>query len=376
MNSFGLAWSVVYLGSFLSTHSPLAHLPSAASVDTWESRISSPTLMQPAAVWQVRRDSAAPHLLTQLEGLIVRLSPWAQQRRSSFTPPVVMVVQARPDSGADSEAVKDGPIKSLLHCKAEQRARASFAHHYHAPHYQVWVRDRLIADLPTQAEANQMAQSIRQVVQSADFDPSTLRPARVRGLAAMRAENEILFVVNRHLARHYQRSGDVIAIDWVNNLRRALGASALSLVQGQAQLDNLVASDFTFEGKASWYGPYFHRRLSANGERFDQHALTAAHKTLPFNTYLKVTNLKNQRSVVVRINDRGPYVGDRSLDLSLTAARCIGGETAGLVTYRAEVMSLGSPSSEALVATTQLFRPLRSLSTARVAGQVFPWSDR
>ena len=73
-------------------------------------------------------------------------------------------------------------------------------------------------------------------------------------------------------------------------------------------------------GKASWYGTQHHGRRTASGEPFDQHALTAAHRTLPFGTRVKVTNLNNQRSVVVRINDRGPFRRGRVIDLSRAAA--------------------------------------------------------
>jgi rare lipoprotein A len=77
-------------------------------------------------------------------------------------------------------------------------------------------------------------------------------------------------------------------------------------------------------GIASWYGPGFHGRTTANGERFNTHALTAAHRTLPFGTKVRVTNRNNGRSVVVRINDRGPYVGGRVIDLSNASARALG----------------------------------------------------
>lgn len=77
-------------------------------------------------------------------------------------------------------------------------------------------------------------------------------------------------------------------------------------------------------GVASWYGPGFHGRLTASGERYDMHALTAAHRTLPFGTVLEVRNLDNGRSTQVRINDRGPFKKDRIVDLSLTAAQAIG----------------------------------------------------
>ena len=72
---------------------------------------------------------------------------------------------------------------------------------------------------------------------------------------------------------------------------------------------------------SSWYGPYFHGRLTANGERYDMHGLTAAHKTLPFGTKLRVCY---EGCVDVRINDRGPFIGARELDLSYGAAKAIG----------------------------------------------------
>jgi rare lipoprotein A len=73
-------------------------------------------------------------------------------------------------------------------------------------------------------------------------------------------------------------------------------------------------------GTASWYGPGFHSARTSSGEPYDMYAMTAAHKTLPIPAYARVTNLRNGRSVVVRINDRGPFVGDRIIDLSYTAA--------------------------------------------------------
>lgn len=78
------------------------------------------------------------------------------------------------------------------------------------------------------------------------------------------------------------------------------------------------------EGIASYYAEEFHGRTTANGEVYDMHALTAAHRTLPFNTVVLVTNVENGRSVVVRINDRGPFKDNRVIDLSLEAAQRIG----------------------------------------------------
>lgn len=91
-------------------------------------------------------------------------------------------------------------------------------------------------------------------------------------------------------------------------------------------------------GVASWYGPGFHGGTTANGERFNQYTLTAAHPTLPFGTPVRVTNTENGRSVVVRINDRGPYEGGRIIDLSKGAAQVIGLVSSGVATVKLEVM--------------------------------------
>src|SRR5262249_35789036 len=82
-------------------------------------------------------------------------------------------------------------------------------------------------------------------------------------------------------------------------------------------------ADFSQTGRASWYGRGFHGRKTANGERFDMHALTAAHRTLPLGSYVRVTNPSTNESVVVRINDRGPYARGRVIDLSYAAAKIL-----------------------------------------------------
>jgi rare lipoprotein A len=86
---------------------------------------------------------------------------------------------------------------------------------------------------------------------------------------------------------------------------------------------NTSLVDYTYKGemKASWYGPRFHGKLTANGEVYNQMAYTAAHKNFKFGTLLRVTNPKNDKSVVVRINDRGPYIPGSQLDLSKAAAQ-------------------------------------------------------
>lgn len=96
---------------------------------------------------------------------------------------------------------------------------------------------------------------------------------------------------------------------------------------------NTVASNtvrkFSQTGMASWYGRQFHGRKTASGETFNMHAMTAAHRTLPLNCYVRVTNQTNGKTVVVKINDRGPFHGNRVLDLSYGAAKALGITDAG-----------------------------------------------
>lgn len=109
-------------------------------------------------------------------------------------------------------------------------------------------------------------------------------------------------------------------------------------VLGKTYHPLLSAHGFAEEGIASWYGKDFHGRKTANGEIYDMYGLTAAHKLLPFNTVVKVTNLRNGRSATVRVNDRGPFVGDRIIDLTNTAANQIGMLGAGTARVRVETV--------------------------------------
>lgn len=99
------------------------------------------------------------------------------------------------------------------------------------------------------------------------------------------------------------------------------------------------AGGFRQKGTASWYGSNFHGRKTSNGETYNMHAMTAAHKTLPMGTYVKVRNLKNNKTVVVRVNDRGPFIRGRIIDLSYGAAKKIG--LVGPGTAPVEIVALG-----------------------------------
>lgn len=108
------------------------------------------------------------------------------------------------------------------------------------------------------------------------------------------------------------------------------------------------AEGYVAEGTASWYGKKFHGHKTSNGEIYDMYAFSAAHKSLPLPTFVRVTNLDNQRSVIVRVNDRGPFHGDRLIDLSYAAAARLDFHTKGLARVKVEAITPpreGSPSS-------------------------------
>lgn len=134
------------------------------------------------------------------------------------------------------------------------------------------------------------------------------------------------------------------ALQIANRLRRLLGdAPPLARIEGlpepAAPANRVGIVTSTLSGVASWYGPGFHGRRSASGEVFNQNALTAAHRTLPFGTQVRVTNLSTGRSVVVRINDRGPFGHGRVIDLSAAAAAQIGLQASGVGRVQLEVLS-------------------------------------
>ena len=132
------------------------------------------------------------------------------------------------------------------------------------------------------------------------------------------------------------------ALGAIATLGLILAASPISLTPGsfisEATASEKTRVAKTLSGPASWYGGKFHGRRTANGERFDMNEMTAAHRSLPFGTRVRVTNERNGRSVVVRINDRGPFVGNRIIDLSRGAAAAVGMVNTGVAPVRIDVL--------------------------------------
>jgi rare lipoprotein A len=128
--------------------------------------------------------------------------------------------------------------------------------------------------------------------------------------------------------------------------------------------------NYRSEGIASWYGDDFHGRLTANGEVFDMQSISAAHPTLPMPSYARVTNLTNHRSIVVRVNDRGPYAGNRVIDVSVRAAQLLDFHQNGVARVRVEYVGrapLEGSDDRQLMATLRQDGPAPAPSAVRVA---------
>jgi rare lipoprotein A len=129
-------------------------------------------------------------------------------------------------------------------------------------------------------------------------------------------------------------------------------------------------TNYRAEGMASWYGNDFHGRQTANGEVFDMTSLTAAHPTLPMPSYARVTNLRNGKSLIVRVNDRGPYHGNRLIDVSNKAAELLDFKGNGVAKVRVEYVGrapLEGSDDRQLMATLRTGEPAPSPSTVRIA---------
>ncbi len=161
-------------------------------------------------------------------------------------------------------------------------------------------------------------------------------------------QEDLIAINDKTILPDTTKKEDVDALQATNRLRRLMGnAEPINIIANKPEPKVLeVASTAGVKGSggrvmrgvASWYGPGFHGRQTANGERFNQNALTAAHRSLPFGTRVKVTNVRNGRSVVVRINDRGPFTGGRIIDLAAGAAQAIGLKSSGVGTVNLQVL--------------------------------------
>ncbi|MGP1385406.1 MAG: septal ring lytic transglycosylase RlpA family protein [Thainema sp.] len=229
----------------------------------------------------------------------------------------------------------------------EQSEHVTCAHRSTLPQnsqlFQVWVGKQVALNLMDAEQAEAVAQKLRTVLaESTSLEPERFQLRLFQDQPAIyikdALDGEPLLVVTDELAQAFSNDNTLLAIDWLNHLRKIFHGAPLDVAQIQADMYDLQETSRQIEGRASWYGPWFHGRLTATGEIFDKGELTAAHPSLPFDTYLKVTNLENNKSLIVRINDRGPYIENRNLDLSHRAAQCLGSEKSGVIPFKAIIM--------------------------------------
>jgi len=153
-----------------------------------------------------------------------------------------------------------------------------------------------------------------------------------------------------------------------SNLTKKNGEPVASMrpytVLGKEYYPTVVRVGDSFTGRASWYGADFHGKSTSNGEGYDMYAMTAAHKTLPMNTVVRVTNLQNNQQAVVRINDRGPFVESRIIDLSYASAQSIGLVGKGSASVKLEVLGFEPSDSRSIDYTAMAKGPRQEILTS------------
>lgn len=194
--------------------------------------------------------------------------------------------------------------------------------------------------MPPEERAGCVMQRLVEALTTVSFED--IKPAITKGSFAVVAGARHIVTVDVAHAGANGSSCYALALSWANNMRLALGGFALS----SSDLAHLISFDAVDPyrvsvGRASWYGGRWNGRLTANGEIYDEMSLTAAHRTLPFGSIVRVTNLICGTQVVVRINNRGPYIAGREIDLSRAAAETIGLVRPGVADVAIEVIGIG-----------------------------------
>lgn len=200
--------------------------------------------------------------------------------------------------------------------------------------------------------ANAIADKINQLAQDPTFKAEniTVSVDKNKRTYLIKINNDVLVGLDKNtILPDTTRNFGKDALQMANRLRRVMGnaepltaIAKISQPYGNSleQIDNVAPTVRPVRGGvASWYGPGFHGRQTANGERYNQNSYTAAHKSLPFGSKVRVTNLRNGQSVMVRINDRGPFIRGRVIDLSAGAARVIGVYGSGTAPVKLELVN-------------------------------------
>lgn len=201
-----------------------------------------------------------------------------------------------------------------------------------------------VADMDSYTRVKTIAERLYGLLQNDKQAASEFQPALVNGIAVMQAGKEVLVTVDKETAETVQEEPLKLSLLYTNRLRQALGATSLddkALAAIEKESPAYRGTGKVQSGMASWYGPGFHGRRAADGSRFNQYAMTAAHKTLPFGTIVRVVNKRTNKSCYVKITDRGPYAHGRIIDLSRKAAKTIGLLGSGVAKVTVEIVHKG-----------------------------------
>jgi len=205
---------------------------------------------------------------------------------------------------------------------------------------ELYMNNKLIARLAGSGDvrlAFKRAASMSYYVQKAiieqidpgNFTPGITKDDNSKDLYIGRLKGKKIFSVNSADAKLNNTGEYKLVMKWITSIREALGARAYTYTTAKSM--------FSQSGIASWYGPGFHGRTTSNRERYDMYGYTAAHKSLPFGSEVLVTNMNNKKHILVRVNDRGPYIAGRIIDLTKTAAEALG--INGLAKVRIDVIN-------------------------------------
>ena len=186
-------------------------------------------------------------------------------------------------------------------------------------------------DISPYDRARMIAQRIEESIMEGREGDNITTEIMPGGYYGVKIGDTAISLVSKQDAEARQTKLWELAVKYVNNIRDAMGMDPLVL-----RTPGLYGAQI---GRASWYGGFFHGRRTSSGERYNMYDLTAAHRTLPFGTRVLVTRLDTYKSVAVRITDRGPYVGGRIIDLSMSAAEQLGMISKGVAQVKVEVLS-------------------------------------
>jgi rare lipoprotein A (peptidoglycan hydrolase) len=174
---------------------------------------------------------------------------------------------------------------------------------------------------------------------SSSVNSSTQLTGGAPGMASLSSTKHMLSKILSTLAGAAILSSPVLAATSAIKIQGHFFESGSPELKWSApNFNSIQQAPIKIASQASWYGPGFHGNRTASGEIFNKHALTAAHPYLPFGTRVRVTNVRNGRSAILRVNDRGPYVGGRVIDVSYAAAKRLGMLSSGVAPVRIQVL--------------------------------------